>query len=262
MTLKVIGSGFGRTGTMSLKCALEELGYGPCHHMEEVFAHPEQVAHWQALAAGRPVIWDEVFAGYNSQVDWPGAHVWRETAAAYPKAMVIHTMRPEELWWQSFSTTIAKLMDEYKNIPLPPHGRDMPDAFMVFAAPKTFGGRHADKDAAIAAYRRRAEEVRAAIPPSWPQSPQDTLPKHEFERILLESGQGRSALIGAISRAPGFLLVPAADQEHDERNPETRRDPRCRRRRIQPDDRRRRRPHACPPPGAPQRSHRPDDLRA
>src|SRR5271166_3609013 len=73
MTLKVIGSGFGRTGTMSLKRALEELGYGPCHHMEEVFAHPEQVAHWQALAAGRPVKWDEVFAGYISQVDWPGA---------------------------------------------------------------------------------------------------------------------------------------------------------------------------------------------
>ncbi len=165
MALAIIGSGFGRTGTMSLKRALEELGYGPCHHMEEVFAHPEQVAHWQALAAGRPVKWDEVFAGYNSQVDWPGAHVWRETAAAYPKAKVIHTMRPEELWWQSFSTTIAKLMDEYKNIPLPPHGRDMLDAFMVFAAPKTFGGRHADKDAAIAAYRRRADEVRAAIPP-------------------------------------------------------------------------------------------------
>ena len=55
------------------------------------------MTHWQAIAAGRPVKWDEVFAGYRSQVDWPGAHVWRETAIAYPKAKVIHTTRPEEL---------------------------------------------------------------------------------------------------------------------------------------------------------------------
>ena len=96
---------------MSLKRALEELGFGPCHHMEEVLTNPQQVAHWQAITAGRPVKWDEVFAGYRSQVDWPGAHVWRETAIAYPKAKVIHTVRPEELWWKSFSPTIAKLMD-------------------------------------------------------------------------------------------------------------------------------------------------------
>ena len=82
---------------MSLKRALEELGFGPCHHMEEVLRNPEQVAHWQAIAAGRLVKWDEVFAGYRSQADWPGAHVWRETAIAYPKAKVIHTIRPEEL---------------------------------------------------------------------------------------------------------------------------------------------------------------------
>jgi hypothetical protein len=94
MALKIIGSGFGRTGTASLKRALEALDFGPCHHMEEVFANPAQVPHWQAVAAGKPVNWDEVFAGYRSQVDWPGAHVWRELAAAYPHAKVIHTERP------------------------------------------------------------------------------------------------------------------------------------------------------------------------
>ena len=55
MALEVIGPGFGRTGTASLKRALEILGFGPCHHMEEIFAHPEQVPHWQAVAARRPV---------------------------------------------------------------------------------------------------------------------------------------------------------------------------------------------------------------
>jgi Sulfotransferase domain len=101
MGLKIIGSGFGRTGTMSLK--LEQLAFGPCHHMEELLVHPEQVHLWQGIIAGRGMNWEEVFAGYNSQVDWPGAHVWQDLAAAYPQAKVIHTVRPEEHWWKSFS---------------------------------------------------------------------------------------------------------------------------------------------------------------
>ena len=121
MPLMVIGSGFGRTGTASLKRALEILGFGPCHHMEEVMAHPEQVPHWEAIVAGEPVEWDEVFSGYRSQVDWPGAHVWRELAAAYPDAKVIHSHRPDEAWWKSFSSTIYKLFTIYKDVPLPPH---------------------------------------------------------------------------------------------------------------------------------------------
>src|SRR5271168_2365452 len=123
MTLEVIGSGFGRTGTMSLKRALDQLGFGPCHHMEEVFANPGQVPHWQALAAGQAVDWNLVFAGYRSQVDWPGAHYWRELAAAYPRAKVIHTERPEQLWWKSFSATIAVVLGSYQDMPFPPHMR-------------------------------------------------------------------------------------------------------------------------------------------
>ena len=74
MGLKIIGSGFGRTGTMSLKGALEQLAFGPCHHFDELLAHPEQVYDWQGIVAGRRMNWEEVFAGYRSQVDWPGAH--------------------------------------------------------------------------------------------------------------------------------------------------------------------------------------------
>ena len=81
MALSVIGSGFGRTGTTSLKEALEQPGFAPCHHMHEIVTHPEQVAHWQEIAAGQPV-------------DWPSAHVWRELSAAFPEAELIHTLRP------------------------------------------------------------------------------------------------------------------------------------------------------------------------
>src|SRR5271155_4739693 len=121
MSLAVIGPGFGRTGTLSLKHALEQLGFGPCHHMEEVLAHPGQVPYWQAVADGRPVVWDEVFAGYRSQVDWPGAHPWRALAVAYPHAKVILSVRPEDTWWNSFSNTIGTLMRTYQDYPLPPH---------------------------------------------------------------------------------------------------------------------------------------------
>jgi hypothetical protein len=164
MTLSVIGSGFGRTGTKSLKEALETLGFGPCHHMHEILEHPEQVVYWQAVAAGRPVDWNEVFAGYGSQIDWPGAHVWRELAAAFPEAKVVHSHRPEDVWWRSFSRTIGKLMQTYRQMPLPPHIVDMMDAWGALAGKETFGGVFDDRETAIAAYRLRLEQVRAAIP--------------------------------------------------------------------------------------------------
>lgn len=164
MSLAVIGSGFGRTGTRSLKAALEQLGFGPCHHMEEVFGDPRQVPYWQAVAEGRPVDWREVFAGFGSQVDWPGAHVWRELAAAFPEAKVVHSVRPEDAWWKSYSATIGKFIATYKDMQLPPHIRDMVVAAESMIAEQTFGGAPNDRDAALAAYRRREAEVRAAIP--------------------------------------------------------------------------------------------------
>src|SRR5918998_1221530 len=73
----VIGAGFGRTGTASLKVALEHLGLGPCHHMFEVVAHPELLPRWERVVAGEDVDWDEVLEGYRSTVDWPGCTYWR-----------------------------------------------------------------------------------------------------------------------------------------------------------------------------------------
>jgi hypothetical protein len=88
MPLEIIGPGFGRTGTNSLKLALEHLGFGPCHHMFEVRDNPELLPDWQAAARGEPVDWDKVFRGYRSQVDWPGARYWRELVRHFPHAKV------------------------------------------------------------------------------------------------------------------------------------------------------------------------------
>lgn len=163
MTLAIIGSGFGRTGTMSMKMALEQLGFGPCHHMIEVVENPAQPAHWKAIAAGRKVKWAEVFKGYNSQVDWPGAHVWRETAIAFPGAKVVHTERPEDEWWNSFSVTISKLFDRAPGMSMPPHIADIFRTMSDWLMQETFAD-HTDRATAIAAYRRNNQRVRDTIP--------------------------------------------------------------------------------------------------
>jgi len=106
MPLSVIGAGFGRTGTMSLKLALEQLGIGPCYHMSEVFKNPAAPGYWEAAADGKPVDWEEVFAGYRSTVDWPSATFYKELADAYPDAKVILTVRDPEAWFTSTQATI------------------------------------------------------------------------------------------------------------------------------------------------------------
>jgi hypothetical protein len=105
MALKIVGSGLGRTGTKSMQTALNMLGYGPCHHMVEVFMHPESMALWVRASKGEDV-WDEIFKGYQSAVDYPTAGYWREIAAKYPNAKVLHTTRDPDRWYDSAHATI------------------------------------------------------------------------------------------------------------------------------------------------------------
>src|SRR3569623_3410022 len=106
MALSVIGAGFGRTGTHTLTLALEMLGFGPCHHMEDVMANPEQKAAFRAAGRGETVDWDAVYAGYKSAVDWPTAYFWRELADHFPQAKLILTVRNSEEWYKRARETI------------------------------------------------------------------------------------------------------------------------------------------------------------
>jgi len=110
MGLKVIGAGVGRTGTYSLKLAINELEFGLCHHMEEVLHNmPGQVPLWSAAAAGEPD-WSQIYDGYESAVDWPTACFFRELLSEYPTAKFILTERDPERWADSFGATIYKLL--------------------------------------------------------------------------------------------------------------------------------------------------------
>jgi hypothetical protein len=110
MPLSVIGAGFGRTGTHSLNLALEMLGFGPCHHMEDVNGNPAQLALFRAAGRGEPVDWDAAYAGYKSAVDWPTAYFWRELAEHFPEAKIILTVRNSEDWFRSARETLFKTM--------------------------------------------------------------------------------------------------------------------------------------------------------
>ncbi len=164
MALKIIGSGFGRTGTKSIKEALEMLGFGPCHHMYEVLENLDQLPGWQAAANGEKPDWERLFDGYSSQVDWPGAHFWRDTTDAFPDAKVLHSFRPVDKWWRSFEKTIGKLMHTYPSMDLPPPVRELLDMSHTVVGEQTFGGKYLDRDAAIAAFEQRTADVRAHVP--------------------------------------------------------------------------------------------------
>jgi len=110
MTLEIIGAGFGRTGTESMKRALELIGFGPCYHMHEVLPDQGKVDTWRAIANGEPGDWDKIFVGYTSTVDWPGAFVWRDLATHFPDAKILLTNRSAESWFRSMDTTILEVM--------------------------------------------------------------------------------------------------------------------------------------------------------
>lgn len=155
MSLKVIGTGFGRTGTDSMRLALNMLGFGPTHHMVEILENPALKERWRALAQGAAPDWDYLFEGYNSCIDWPSAYYWRELIAAYPDARVLLTWRTPDSWWTSFSNTIVKSVSDTD---------DPASLGRTLIAEKTFGGRMDDRDHAIATYEANVAEVIATVP--------------------------------------------------------------------------------------------------
>ncbi|MEP3276255.1 MAG: sulfotransferase family protein [Stappiaceae bacterium] len=156
MALSVIGAGFGRTGTDSMKTALTMLGLGPCHHMKEVIPNPEQVKMWRSIAQGNVPDWHAVFAGYNSAVDWPSAFYWRELADFYPDAKILLTVRDVDSWHKSMENTIFKGLRA---------STDEESLGLKLIANGVFGGRMEDREHAIAVYEKNIADVQSAFGP-------------------------------------------------------------------------------------------------
>ena len=164
MTLRVIGAGLGRTGTMSLKLALEKLLGGPCYHMTELFQHPEHIPHWQDAADGKPVDWHKVFGDYVAAVDEPTAQLWEPISRACPDALIILSVRDPDSWWKSANATI---MDVKRKAP-PPEDRDRSAWYHMIMTlyDRLYPNGVDDPEAAKAAFRAHIEQVKRSADPN------------------------------------------------------------------------------------------------
>jgi hypothetical protein len=165
MAIEVIGAGYGRTGTASLKLALERLGFGPCHHMAEVLPNSERVAIWEEIGrsaeSGKGVpgaLWDRAFDGYGSTVDWPACTHWRALMAHYPKARVILSKRDAGKWFESVNATILNPQG-VEGMRASPMGEMLERNIW-----RLFGGWLADREHMIACFERHNEEVVRGVP--------------------------------------------------------------------------------------------------
>src|SRR5213078_3736637 len=159
MSMRVVGAGVGRTGTHSLKIALEQLLGGPCHHMVEILGNPEgQVPGWTDAIEGRPVDWDTLLNGYVAIVDWPGGSFWRELLAANPDAVVLLSVRDPEGWYRSASNTIFLTFDN-----MPPEAAPWMHAVRKLMRDR-FSDRFDDPTAMMDAFVRHNDAVRAEVP--------------------------------------------------------------------------------------------------
>jgi hypothetical protein len=198
--MRVLGVGIGRTGTLSLKAALERLGMGPCFHMRHMLDHLDRLPLWQAAADGEPVDWNAVFAGYESSVDWPGAAFWRELASFYPDANIILTVREAEGWYDSVRQTIFQLFGGGPESPLAEEAlRTIPGIAKLHAVNRKIiwdgpllQGRFDDRAFAVRAFEEYNARVQREVP---------------AERLLVtEVSAGWQPLCD-------FLGVPVPDEE-------------------------------------------------
>ena len=159
MALTVIGAGLGRTGTLSLKLALEALGVGRCFHMVELIENQELLGDWDRAGQGLPVNWDKIFAGYGATVDWPSCNYYRALAAHYPQAKVLLTLRDANKWFDSTQATIFRNIEQMTADPANPFGRMIKNTIMSM-----FENRMHERAHCIAVYEGHNAEVRRAIP--------------------------------------------------------------------------------------------------
>jgi sulfotransferase family protein len=166
--MKVIGAGFGRTGTMSLKGALEQLGFGPSFHMIDVARQPELLPGWQAAVDGEPVDWTEIFDGWESTVDWPACTFWEQIWETFPDAKVLLSVRDPEAWYASCLKSIHASAQaagrgelEGGSVDVSPEAMKMINGLIWNG---TFEGRFEDKEFAIRVFNAHNEDVKRKVP--------------------------------------------------------------------------------------------------
>jgi hypothetical protein len=163
--MQIIGAGFGRTGTMSLTAALEQLDHDPCYHMLEVFKHPSHISRWQAAADGEDINWQDFLGSYKAGLDYPISAFYKELMQAFPDAKVILTVRDPQRWYESTLQTI------YQGTAVPgwllsiiPFFRNMNRMVKSAVWDRLFDGRFEDREHAISVFNEHIAEVKRTVP--------------------------------------------------------------------------------------------------
>jgi hypothetical protein len=166
--MRVIGAGYGRTGTASLKRGLETLGFGPCHHMEEVIKHPAEGPTWTRAARGEAIDWKTFMSPWGSACDFPSALYYRELMEAFPDAKVILSIRDPGSWYTSMNETIVPMFERFPNRLVLPHMPFIGAPFRSMAGTRAHTEiieRFADREHVIAMFEKHTAEVKRVVPP-------------------------------------------------------------------------------------------------
>lgn len=176
MSLKIIGAGFPRTGTTSLKNSLEILGVArKCYHMKELIVNPDQLTLWHRLEETGDTDWDTLYNGYEATVDFPGYPWYQEHMEKYPDAKVILTVRPFEPWyksiystiWQAGPQTLPQKLKMMSRLAVSPRLRKVVNCIKFAKRTlwnRQFKGRFLDKDFVEQCFHEHIEEVKANVP--------------------------------------------------------------------------------------------------
>ena len=165
--LRVIGAGWGRTGTSSLKRALETLGFGPCHHMEEVIKNPKDVPEWERASCGETIDWKAFMEPWGACVDFPSSLYYRELMEAFPEAKVVLSVRDPESWYASMAVTIVPMMMRF---PISILGRHLPfigaPQRVMISTPMfpLIMRRFEEREHVLQAFRDHIEDVKQNVP--------------------------------------------------------------------------------------------------
>lgn len=175
MALKVIGGGGPRTGTATLKVALETLGFGKCYHMEGIFNKPDDAKHWVDLFEKGSTDMDTLFEGYQSIVDFPGCLMYKTLLEKYPDAKVVLTLRDAEDWYESAANTVYAVTPKtfrqkfniLKKVVISSRFRKMAKVFRLvekYLWNTHYEGQFQNREKTIQKYNDFNEEIRNFVP--------------------------------------------------------------------------------------------------
>ena len=161
--IKVIGAGFGRTGTHSLATALEILGFRPCYHMLELQRNPNHINFWSKVLEKQNADWQEFFQPHNSTVEWPAVSFLSQILAAFPEAKLVLTLRDPDDWYESAADTIFDALEISLHNPNPDQ-QDQARFARRLILRRVFSNKYKDNDFVLGIYKRQISSAIEQVP--------------------------------------------------------------------------------------------------